>query len=183
MRRTDDPDVLERLKKVEGSIQNVSRQIDFTKDYEIMGSMVPQWQSMEDIVQELPKLDGNGTIETGPGLRGLSVLADPMFAMVFRNLVENSVKYSGRPDSLRIVLDARRQGSDVLLTFQDNGEGISWDDRERLFTKGFGKGTGLGLFLSKEILAITGILIQEVGDDGEGATFQLTIPRGSYRYA
>ena len=183
MMRTEDPAVLERLKKVEGSIHNVSRQIDFTKDYERMGSTVPHWQSMEDIVQELPKLDGTGTIEVGPGLKGLSVLADPMLAMVFRNLVDNSVKYSGRKDSLRIVLDARREGSDMLLTFQDNGVGISQEDRERLFTKGFGKGTGLGLFLSKEILAITGILIQEVGEDGNGATFQLTIHHGSYRRA
>jgi signal transduction histidine kinase len=102
--------------------------------------------------------------------------------MVFRNLVDNSIKYSGRTDSLRIVLDARKQDGDVLLTFQDNGAGLSPEDRERLFMKGFGKGTGLGLFLTKEILAITGILIQEVGEDGKGATFQLTIPRGSYRY-
>jgi PAS domain S-box-containing protein len=182
MERFGDPFVLERLKKVEQSIQNVSRQIDFTKDYEMMGSMVPQWQSMEEIVKELPKLDGNGAIEIGPGLRNLSILADPMLTMVFRNLVDNSIKYSGRTDSLRIVLDARMQGGDVLLTFQDNGAGLSREDRERLFMKGFGKGTGLGLFLSKEILAITGILIQEVGEDGKGATFQLTIPRGSYRY-
>ncbi len=181
--RTEDPVLLERLRKVEESIQNVRRQVDFTKDYEMTGSMVPHWQSMPDIMLHLPEMDGTGTIEAGPGVKGLSILADPMLTMVFHNLVENSMKYAGRKGSLHITIEAERQGDDLLLTYHDNGVGVAEGDRERLFTKGFGKGTGLGLFLSKEILAITGILIQEVGEEGQGATFLLTVPRGCYRYA
>ncbi len=165
------------MRKVEESIVAVKRQIDFTKDYEMMGSMLPHWQSIEDIVSRIPQPDG-GRIEVGPGIRGLSIMADPMLTMVFNNLVENSVKYAERPGSLLISVDARCDGDELTLTVNDNGVGIPEAERERLFTKGFGKGTGLGLFLSKEILAITGILLREDGRPGEGARFQFIVPRG-----
>lgn len=182
MRDTNDPKVLDRLRKVEESIVAVKRQIDFTKDYEMMGSMLPHWQSIEDIVSRIPQPDG-GRIEVGPGIRGLSIMADPMLTMVFNNLVENSVKYAERPGSLLISVDARCDGDELTLTVNDNGVGIPEAERERLFTKGFGKGTGLGLFLSKEILAITGILLREDGRPGEGARFQFIVPRGAFRYS
>ena len=50
-----------------------------------------------------------------------------------------------------------------------------------IFEKGFGKNTGLGLFLIKEILAITGMTIQETGVPGKGARFEITVPKGHYR--
>jgi signal transduction histidine kinase len=53
--------------------------------------------------------------------------------------------------------------------------------RSRLFTHGNGKDHGFGLFLSKEILAITGIKIEEKGSPGRGARFILTIPPSGIR--
>ena len=55
--------------------------------------------------------------------------------------------------------------------------------RRRIFERGFGKNTGLGLFLVREILAITGITIRETGTAGTGARFEITVPRGRYRVA
>ncbi len=60
--------------------------------------------------------------------------------------------------------------------------GITVEDKKRLFTRGFGKNTGLGLFLSREILAITGITITENGTPGKGARFEITVPKGMYRF-
>jgi signal transduction histidine kinase len=53
---------------------------------------------------------------------------------------------------------------------------------ERIFERGYGKNTGLGLFLSREILAITGITITENGVPGKGARFEITVPKGAYRF-
>jgi signal transduction histidine kinase len=55
------------------------------------------------------------------------------------------------------------------------------EDKKKLFRKGFGKHTGLGLFLSREILAITGITIAENGIPGKGARFEITVPDGNHR--
>jgi signal transduction histidine kinase len=48
--------------------------------------------------------------------------------------------------------------------------------------KGYGKKTKLGLYVSREILAMTGIQIDETGEEGKGAKFELTIPMEGYRF-
>ena len=50
-----------------------------------------------------------------------------------------------------------------------------------IFSKGYGKFTGLGLYLCREILSITGISIKETGREGNGARFEITIPEGKFR--
>jgi len=60
--------------------------------------------------------------------------------------------------------------------------GIPYEEKGELFTKGFGKGTGLGLFLCREILAITGITIKETGEPGRGVRFEMLVPEGKFRY-
>lgn len=69
-----------------------------------------------------------------------------------------------------------------MITVADNGAGISLEDKQHLFERGFGKNTGLGLFLSWEILSITGISIDETGTPGNGARFEIMVPEGAFRY-
>ena len=40
----------------------------------------------------------------------------------------------------------------------------------------------MGLFLTREILGITGITIEETGEPGKGARFEMLIPKGMYRF-
>jgi len=40
----------------------------------------------------------------------------------------------------------------------------------------------MGLFLSREILSITGITIKEAGEPGKGARFEMTVPKGAWRF-
>ncbi len=68
-----------------------------------------------------------------------------------------------------------------LIIYEDNGTGIPAEDKERIFRRGFGKHTGLGLFLSREILAITSIVIRETGEPGKGVRFELLVPREMYQ--
>ncbi len=50
-----------------------------------------------------------------------------------------------------------------------------------IFKQGHGKNTGLGLFLSREILSITGMTIKECGEPGKGARFEILVPKEIYR--
>lgn len=70
----------------------------------------------------------------------------------------------------------------MVITYEDDGAGIGERDRSRLFERGFGKHTGFGLFLSREMLAITGIAIEETGTSGTGARFEISIPHGLFRF-
>jgi len=60
--------------------------------------------------------------------------------------------------------------------------GIPADKKEAIFNRGYFKHTGFGLLLSREILSITGITITENGIPGKGARFEITVPKGAYRF-
>jgi signal transduction histidine kinase len=60
--------------------------------------------------------------------------------------------------------------------------GVAEADKKKIFNRGFGKNTGLGLFLTAEILSITGLSIQETGEEGKGARFEIRIPMNGFRY-
>jgi signal transduction histidine kinase len=60
--------------------------------------------------------------------------------------------------------------------------GVPRDRKKAIFMKGYGKKTKLGLYVSREILAMTGIRIDETGEEGKGAKFELTLPKEGYRF-
>jgi signal transduction histidine kinase len=111
----------------------------------------------------------------------LEVYADPLLVKVFYNLFDNTRQHGG--EVTRISISHRRSDTGLIITIADNGTGISKKDKQHLFERGFGKHTGLGLFLSKEILSITGITICENGIPGEGARVEIAVPEGSFRFA
>jgi signal transduction histidine kinase len=108
------------------------------------------------------------------------VYADPLFEKVFYNLIDNALRYGG--DQMKTIwISSREINTGLKIVCEDDGVGISAEDKKKLFTRGFGKNTGLGLFLSREILAITGITIIENGTPGKGARFEIAVPRGMWR--
>ncbi|MGB8819596.1 MAG: ATP-binding protein, partial [Methanoregula sp.] len=109
----------------------------------------------------------------------LEIYADPMLEKVFYNLFDNAFRYGEGVTKVR--LSGAIDGTDLLLYFEDNGIGIVENEKTRIFSRGIGKNTGLGLFLTREILAITRIGISETGEYRKGARFTLRVPRGAYR--
>jgi signal transduction histidine kinase len=95
------------------------------------------------------------------------------------NIIENAAKYGEKITTIRAYY--REDGDGLVWIIEDDGVGISARDKTRIFEKGFGKHTGLGLFLAREILAITGIIIMETGFPGKGARFEIHVPKGNYR--
>lgn len=101
---------------------------------------------------------------------------------VLVNLVLNAVHAvaSAPPGSHRVTLRARRTEAGVELCVMDTGLGIPPDTRERVFepfvtTKRVGQGTGLGLWVCRDVVRSHGGTI-EVVDDGPGACIQVVLP-------
>jgi signal transduction histidine kinase len=103
------------------------------------------------------------------------------FQIVVRNLLSNAAKYSA--PGTDIDVDVRRNGTRAMVSITDHGVGISPDDQRNLFTR-FGRiessahvqGTGLGLWLSREIaLRHDGDLTVD-SKSGSGSTFTFSVP-------
>jgi signal transduction histidine kinase len=109
----------------------------------------------------------------------LLVYADSLFKNVFFNLIDNAVRHGETIAEIRFFTEPQERGYAIVM--EDNGIGIPADEKEKIFLKGFGKNTGHGLFLSREILGITGITIREAGESGRGARFEILVPEGAFR--
>ncbi len=154
--------------------------INFTRDYEGLGMNAPVWQNIQTIIGKVVTLLPMRTIRVEAGDPALEVLGDPLLERVFYNLIDNALRYGGeRMTTLRV--SSHPGGNGLVIVFEDDGTGIAPQDRTHLFEKGFGKNTGLGLFLSREILGITGITITENSRPEKGARFEITVPEGAYR--
>jgi signal transduction histidine kinase len=115
---------------------------------------------------------GQVAIRTDVG--GSSVYADPIFSKVFSYLIDNSLRHGNHTTEIRISL--KPEGEGILLSVKDNGCGIGPGEKEKIFERGYGKQTGWGLFIAREICTANGMTIREHGTAGSGACFEIRIP-------
>ncbi len=159
--------------------RSVQAQIEFTRVYENIGTTEPVWQDLETIINRihllLPTVQFNWHIDLVP----LEILADPMFEKVFYTFVENSSRHGEHVTD--ITFRVQFQESDLIVIYEDNGVGIANGDKPRIFDWSFGKHTGVGLFVSTQILAITEVTIRETGVPGEGVRFEIIVPEGKWK--
>ncbi len=172
----ENPEAEGYITRINDSIATIRTQIEFTRVYEDLGTQEPQWQVLDDILKTLKVPDIiTLTSETG----NISVLADPMLKKVFFNLLDDSIKHGVNVHTIWVKAEPREDA--LTITWEDDGGGIPADVKQKIFDRGYGTHTGFGLFLSREILTITGITIEENGVTGEGARFEITVPKGMWR--
>jgi len=127
-----------------------------------------------------------GTIQNGqklqvtfePKIRPIFVNADkPRIFEVIANLLRNAIKFT-KDGSISITSDIK--DNQAVVTMKDTGSGINPEVMPRLFEKFVTKsekGTGLGLFISKNIIeAHGGSIWAENNENGKGATFGFSLP-------
>ena len=158
----------------------IRRMISFTKDYEEIGQQRPGWHRPDAIIRRLAKTTGTQGIVLESRLGDLELYADPLLERVFYNLLDNSMRHGDHVKTITVT--AVPAGPSLVILWEDDGIGIPDKDKERIFERGFGKNTGLGLFLAREILGLTGITIRETGTPGTGARFEMTVPEGAFCY-
>jgi signal transduction histidine kinase len=176
------PELTDYCRKAATSIEQIAAMIRFTREYEEIGITAPAWQDCRAIADTAAHEAPPGKVVIKNDIpAGMQVFADPLIVKVFYNLLDNAVRYGQKITAIRFSL-AEQDGKAVIVC-EDDGVGVPAGDKERIFEKGFGKNTGLGLALSREILDITGITIKETGTPGAGARFELAVPAGSCRTA
>jgi PAS domain S-box-containing protein len=180
-RKVTDPALEENFAKITLASSKISSLIQFTAEYEQISFKSPVWHNCHTLVATAVKQAQLGNVTVKNDLPAeIEVFADPLIVKVFFNLMDNAVRHGNKITTIRFLIE-ERDGVHVVVC-EDDGDGIVAEEKERIFERGFGKNTGLGLALSKEILDITGITISETGEPGKGARFEMAVPRGAWRF-
>ncbi|MDO9035103.1 MAG: PAS domain S-box protein [Methanoregula sp.] len=175
-----DPKYKKLIELAERAGDTIFHQISFTKEYQEIGIKSPKWQNVGDTITHASHSLGFARIVKDPLIDKLEVFVDPLFERVVYTLIENTQRHGMH--ATEVHFSGKTTDSGLVILYEDNGIGIGNEDKERLFERGFGKHTGFGLFLSHEILAITGITIRETGEPGQGVRFEINVPKGAYRF-
>ena len=163
-----------------GKILEIIRlQLVFTRDYEDLGMQAPVWQNINNGFSKATESFASKNLVFRCDTGNLEIYADPLIERAFYNLIDNSIRHGERVSEIRLSVE--EADTDLLIVYEDNGAGVPGEEKEKIFLKGFGKHTGLGMFLIKEILSITGITIRENGIPGEGVRFEIRVPSGKFR--
>jgi signal transduction histidine kinase len=174
--KTTDPECIAWIKGAVRAGEVIGSQISFTRQYQDIGMQNPLWQDAYTTAKNVCLEDCFPNVTVDKELAGVSVFADPLLKTVFYNLFENAIMHGGKTTTVLVSGEAMPGG--FAMTVEDDGGGIPPKDKKLIFEKGFGKHTGLGLFLAREVLAITGLSIEEIGEFGKGARFRIFIPDG-----
>jgi hypothetical protein len=158
---------------------NIQKQMDFAREYQEIENRVPVWQDVGEKIRALSKIIDLRGAKLEVNVQGIEVLADPLLEKVLYNLIDNSLVHGGGVS--RMSFSARETEGGMELTYADDGVGVPGHMKAGLFTKGFGNHTGLGLYLSREILSHSEMVITEEGRPGRGARFVIRIPPGRFR--
>ena len=170
----EDKVIQKQAEKITDAANTIQNLIVFTREYQNLGMEMACWHSLDQLVRKASvSLNGN-PVEVHVDPRQVSIYADPLINRVFENLIDNSVRYGEKVSSIRVSFEESTIGGKIV--FEDNGIGIPKAQKSLIFGKGAGKTSKFGLFLSKEILEYHGISIQENGEPGVGARFEIDIP-------
>jgi len=103
--------------------------------------------------------------------------------LAFENLIDNAVKYT--PAKGKVIVSLENNGKEVTISVKDSGVGIPEKQKERVFSKFFRganvikmetDGSGLGLFITKNIIESHGGRIWFESNKGKGTTFSFSLP-------
>ena len=196
MRKNSEPLISEYLGIMKDAARTIQSQIEFTGEYNRLGSGGPLWSELYSVSENAVR----GPVPVKYDCKDVSIFADPMIGKVFYNLYDNTLRHGRgvdevcisvilpdkplRDENTYIQADSPKSGNKrpgCVIIFEDNGCGVPDGMKEKIFERGIGENTGLGLFLIREVLAITGITIRENGVHGKGARFEMTVPAGAWR--
>jgi len=179
---SSDPEILEKMHNSEEElVRKISKTLDFAKSYQDLGANPPRWQNVsQSFLMAISHLDFS-RINRSVSLTNLEIYADPLLEQVFYSLSDSILRHAESATSVTIGYHERED--DLLIFFEANGKGVPLPLKEKIFERGVGSSPqGTGLFLAREILSITGITIRETGTEGNGARFEINVPKGAFRF-
>ena len=176
-----DPTIIQDcISRAKSAGDRVEKAIEFTREYEEFGFVSSAWQRIHRIITSIQDEVTPGSVSIENQIPDdMEVYADPIIKKVFLTLLDNAITHGETVTRIRFY--SYLEKDDLIICCEDDGVGIPYGEKELIFDHGYGSNTGIGLFLSREVLSITGLSIRECGERGKGARFEILVPKEKYR--
>jgi len=187
--RRDAPDVTEASEAASATVAAVTRAggiIDRVSSLYRRGTPERELVDLNEIVREMSVLLGDKANRNAVSIRTdldpelPTTTADRVqLQQVLMNLMLNGVEAMQDAGGELTVASKRTENGQLLISVSDTGIGLSIDEAKRIFEAFFTtkpRGTGMGLSISRRIIASHGGHLWESPNTGRGATFQFTLP-------
>jgi signal transduction histidine kinase len=161
------------------STKAIGKLVKFTRDFKDLGINPPVWITLKNCLSEVTEWIDPNTVRLALDVEEWEIYADPQVTRVFRNIFENAGIHGKTVTDIFVECTKDERGLSVIIG--DNGIGIPYELKQEIFEPGMMRNRGLGLFLAKEILSITGLTIEENGVPGKGARFVIQVPLECFR--
>jgi PAS domain S-box-containing protein len=177
-KHSDQADIVEGLNKMENAVAESMKIFDFAKMYEQLGLEDLTYINVEAKLEDARNLFSGYLPRIICQCAGLSVLADSFLRQLFYNFIDNTRKHGQKTTTINVHCEKTDQDS-LKLIYEDDGVGVSLENKVYLFKEGFSTGgsTGFGLFLTKKMMDVYGWQVEENGEQGRGVKFVITIPK------
>lgn len=138
---------------------------------------------LKEIIENIQQTSSNHKIIFNNTTETLLADADKeRIEQVIVNMLTNAIKYS--PNTCDIIVDSVKDDGKLIIGIKDSGIGIPEDDLDKIFTRFFRvkgmastfSGSGIGLYISQEIVKRHGGEMWVESELGEGSTFYFSIP-------
>jgi two-component system NtrC family sensor kinase len=167
---------VERARKVVHSMLGYARKMEpHLEDVDINGTINQTIDMLENYART-----NNIDIQTDLDM-DIPIIAgdEAQLQQVFMNLISNAIDAIGKNGLVQ--LKSRRKDTNIAISIRDDGPGIPQDQQKKVFdpfftTKGTGKGTGLGLWVTYDIIKGMGGAITLKSEVEKGTTFVVNIP-------
>lgn len=157
-------------------VEKIITHLRFSQQYQEIGMQSPRWHSLGEMISRATAALADEQVTIEVSVSPVRIYADPLMEKVIYNLLENAVRHGETVTKVTITTDTTPV-DDLIVLICDDGTGVREDEKELIFMHGYGKNSGLGLTLSREILLMTGIGITETGTYGSGACFEIFVPK------
>jgi len=176
------------LEKVENSLmkmQDIVHELTDSRQADHRYSAIAELLNIEHVLEDVrltlaPQLLESNAVLTSHIYHSEIVFVRRKLRSILYNLVSNSIKYSAAEKTPQIVITTNHVDEYMVISVKDNGMGIPKKDLEKIFTKyerlaNAVEGTGVGLFLVREIVNLSGGKITVESEVGVGSTFTVCL--------
>ena len=177
------PILLEKVESSLAKMQDIIRDLTDSRQTEHRYKATEELLSFEHIVEDVrltlaPQILESASIVTCDACHSEIMFVRRKLRSIVYNLVNNAIKYQSPDRKPEIVISTVKEDDFMVIRVKDNGRGIHEADFDKIFTKYQRvaedvEGSGIGLFLVKEIVSQSGGKIEVESELGKGSTFSV----------